>query len=134
MKQWRRTFWIVLISLVVVAIALSAFTPFSMNCWLVATGRGFEIPDGSSLFRFRVTKMNTGSGEWWLYGEDRDFFYVASEFEGVRYHAFPRARTEDCPGFERLDFTTWCPAITISNPNETRSEQTTEAIRQVKFR
>lgn len=94
-----------------------------MNCWLVATGRGFEIPDESSLFTFRVTKMNEGSGEWWLYGEDRSFFYAAPESGEVRYHAFPRARIEDCPGFERFDFSTWCPAITVSPPSKPGAEQ-----------
>ena len=100
--------------LLVIFVPLS-FTPLLGNFYSVITGHGFEIPDESSLWTFNVTEMNPGSGEWWLYGEDRRYFYAYSETERVRYHAFPKAKIRDCPGFQSNDSKTWCPVFTIDH-------------------
>ena len=106
---------VIVITTLTVVIAFSALTPFTTNFWLVLTGRDFKIPKESSLLTFRVTKMNSGSGEWWLYGEDNDYFYANSRAAGVKYHSFPRSKVDKCPGFDHLDFTTWCDSITLDH-------------------
>jgi hypothetical protein len=61
-----------LVALVIVLTGVAGIaigTPAVFNLWSLATGRGFFVPTESSVFSFRVTKMNEGSGEWWLYGE-----------------------------------------------------------------
>ena len=45
------------------------------NLWNLLTGRGYFIPKESNMFIFKVTKENDGSGEWWLYGEDKNYYY-----------------------------------------------------------
>ncbi|HEV8582536.1 MAG TPA: hypothetical protein VGX68_26010 [Thermoanaerobaculia bacterium] len=102
--SWRLR--LVLFLIVVAAVILFA-TPAFGNLWDLITGRGFFIPAESSLFTFKVTKDNPGSGEWWLYGEDRRYFYALHEREPF-YLVFPRAAVERCPGFEPLNYHTWC--------------------------
>jgi hypothetical protein len=102
--SWRLRLALFLI--VGAAIVLFA-TPAFGNLWYLVTGRGFFIPSESSLFTFNVTKENPGSGEWWLYGEDRRYFYALHEVEPV-YLLLPRAAAERCPGFEALSYRSWC--------------------------
>ena len=96
------------LALAVVITALLFFTPLLGNVWSVTTGRGFIIPKESSIFAFRVTEMNSGSGEWWLYGEDAHHFYAQGDRTGVIYIAFPKSMVASCPSFRPLDWTTWC--------------------------
>ena len=53
-----------------VATLFASITPTLSNLWLLATGDGYSIPTGSSLFSFQPTLMNQGSGDWWIYGRD----------------------------------------------------------------
>ncbi len=93
---------------------VSIFTPLLANAWNVVTGRGYEIPDESSLLTFEVTEMNHGSGEWWLHAEDSDYYYAYSETKGIRYHAFPKSKVQGSTGFQPNDPSTWNPEFTIS--------------------
>ena len=111
----NRCIWNTLGSLAAALIVgVATFTPVVGNCWNVITGRGFEIPDESSLLTFTVTEMNHGSGEWWLHAEDHRYFYAYSETPGIRYHAFPKSNVPQCPGFRSTDSATWCKSMTIS--------------------
>ncbi|NRB73909.1 MAG: hypothetical protein HRU46_06090 [Verrucomicrobiales bacterium] len=56
--------------------------------------------------------MNSGSGEWWLYGEDSNFFYAYGQTDGAHYHAFPKPNLVDCPNIDPLAFETWCESFT----------------------
>lgn len=89
--------------------------PVFVNLAQVIIGAGFFIPEESSLFTFQVTQENDGSGEYWLYAEDRKYFYDAAslELEGALYLAFPKDKVDDCPGFLPKDSTTWCPEFKI---------------------
>jgi hypothetical protein len=83
------------------------------NLWSLATGRGFIIPEESSIFTFRVTEMNDGSGESWLYGEDTRYYYAKGDRDGLIYIAFPKAKTTQCPSFRAQEWTTWCAEFKI---------------------
>ena len=91
------------------------FTPTVGNLWSLATERGFIIPEESSVFTFRATRMNTGSGEWWLYGEDGRYYYVQGEQSGPLYVAFPKSEVSRCPSFRPHDRTAWCAALERSH-------------------
>ena len=106
-NQGRRAIIFVAPALVVILILLLLQIPVVKNLWLVTTGRGFVIPDESSVFTFRVNEMNSGSGEWWLYAEDDRHFY-ANGGAGVLYVAFPKSELQKCPAFDPRDWTTWC--------------------------
>lgn len=95
----------------VAAASVLVATPLAGNLWNLLSGAGFEIPSESSIFTFRPTVMNEGSGEWWLYGEDRRNYYGVPEKDAppAGYLVFPRARVGECPGFREQDVTTWCP-------------------------
>lgn len=81
---------------------VSLYFPVGDNLWSIVTGRGYEIPEGSSVFTFRPLLMNTGSGEWWIYGMDGEFYYYQ---DGTR---FRRVRVEDCIDFNPTMVETWC--------------------------
>ena len=73
----------------------------------MTTGRGFIIPDESSILTFRVNEMNDGSGEWWLYAEDNRYFYTNVRTD-ASYTAFLKSELPLCPAFDPRDSTTWC--------------------------
>lgn len=76
--------------------------PIGGNVWGLVTGRGYEIPESSSVFTFRPTLMNAGSGEWWAYGEDKKFYYYQ---DGTK---FLKGDAINCSGFDPLLIETWC--------------------------
>ena len=92
----------------VISITLMIKTSLVSNLWNSMTGQGFIIPNESSLFTFEATKMNDGSGEWWLYGED-DNYYYSMEKAGVEkpYIIISKIRTEQIPNFNKHDYKTW---------------------------
>jgi len=79
------------------------------NLWSVATGRGYLIPEESSIITFRATKMNGGSGEYWLYAEDEHNYYTMMEkSEAKPYLSLSKEKASSCPHFDKLDVKTWC--------------------------
>lgn len=106
-----------LILLVVCVVLL--YTPTLGNLWLVFTDTSdYRIPAESSIFTFRVIEMNDGTGGWWLYAEDQQYFYAYSETAQFQYHAFPKSKLAECVGFRLRDSRTWCPEFTISPRTE----------------
>lgn len=79
------------------------------NLWSVATGRGYLIPEESSMIRFRATQMNGGSGEYWLYAEDENNYYTMMEKSGAKpYLSLSKEKAANCPHFNKFDVKTWC--------------------------
>lgn len=97
-------------SFISIAIALLAYlifmTPTCANAWYLLVGNGFVIPSESSILTFEVTKMNEGSGEWWLYGQDKLFHYHFIGENGRSYIKI--VRTNTCKNFNPQDSETWC--------------------------
>ena len=95
-------------STIVTGLAVASLaTPLGSNLWLLATGRGFFIPAESSVFSFHATKMNEGSGEWWLYGQDDERLFALHPSQPV-YVSAQFASQVDCRAFDAGDFETWC--------------------------
>ena len=104
----------VLISLIVLIILVFLFRVFLGNLFSLATGRGYFIPEESNMFVFNVTKMNTGSGEWWLYGEDKlNYYALADDAPGY----FVLKKTDLPDGVSELDKKSWgSAAVFVSTP------------------
>ena len=88
-----------------VLIALALQPAILGNLWSLTTGTGFFIPAESSMFTFRVSKENDGSGEWWLYGEDGSYYYCNLTDP---YLAYPKSKAATCPNFNPVEVSTWC--------------------------
>jgi hypothetical protein len=84
---------------------LYALFPALSNLWYLAidTQDVYAIPNGSSLFTFRPTEMNSGSGDWWIYGQDeRNYYYFENDIK------VSKQATKVCQAFVANDYTTWC--------------------------
>lgn len=99
--------------LVVTCVVVLLGTPVLGNMCSVVTGNGFEIPQESSVWTFRVTEMNRGSCEWWMYAEDDRYFYAQGEIDGIRYIALPQSQVGQCASFQARDWTTWCRELAV---------------------
>lgn len=87
-----------------IAIFYIAFcTEFVVNIGRLIASRGYFIPEESSIFTFSVTMDNTGNGEYWLYGEDKKFYYCALTSPYLII-----SKDNDCMNFDKTDYTTWC--------------------------
>jgi hypothetical protein len=93
---------------VVAVLVLLIFTHLFGNLWMLLTGNGYTIPRESSVFTFHPTEMNDGAGDWWIYGEDDQFYYFIAD-GGARYKIYPREKADTCPHFSPTSFETWCP-------------------------
>lgn len=83
-------------------------TRWLSNLWLSATDREYVVPAESSALSFTPTVMNPGSGEWWLYGEDRRYYYHFLGRPDQAYRKISRDGARACKGFDPHDHTTWC--------------------------
>jgi len=83
-------------------------TPLAVNLWFTLTDPVYLIPDESSLFSFKPAVMNSGSGDWWIYGEDTRFYYYFSGDQPVPYLKCSKGEAENCPGFRHDDVSSWC--------------------------
>ncbi|QLB23642.1 hypothetical protein A6B44_00810 [Pasteurella skyensis] len=81
------------------------FTQFFPNIWELLIEKSYFIPDESSIFTFKATKMNDGSGDWWLYGEDEVYYYALNiENETPKYFKVKKNKLES---FDPLRYSTW---------------------------
>ena len=115
-----RTSTILIACIVAITVAMLAFAPLLENGWSLLTDGPlsdgpYYIPDESSVLTFRVTEMNSGSGEWWMYGEDYRFFYAQVDDGRTRYIAFPKSKVKECRSFRAADWTTWCRDAVVTH-------------------
>jgi len=95
---------------VLAALAVLVSSSLVANLWRLLTdggSGGYFIPAESSVFTFRETLENPGSGGWWLRGEDRRNLYAILEDE-AEYAVFPKAAIPRCRGFVESDPSSWC--------------------------
>jgi hypothetical protein len=99
----------VLLGLVAVLVIMGLFgTRWLSNLWLSFTDKEYVVPAESSALSFTPTVMNPGSGEWWLYGEDRhNYYHFLGSADGA-YRKISRDGARACKGFDPHDHTTWC--------------------------
>jgi hypothetical protein len=94
--------------LIVLLFGVSMISDVFSNVWCLLTARGFVIPKESSILTFRANLMNQGSGEWWVYGEDGNFFYYFTGEGKTPYLKFSKSETTKCSAFDPLNVETWC--------------------------
>lgn len=92
----------------ILLLSISMISDVFSNIWNLLTARGFIIPKESSILTFRTTLLNQGSGEWWIYGEDNNFFYYFTGEEKMPYIKITRTAASNCKNFDPLNYLTWC--------------------------
>lgn len=90
-----------------IAFLLMPFSPVG-NVLATIMDPVYIIPKESSVWTFHPTVMNSGSGDWWLYGEDSRHFYHFIGSEEVEYVVFPRQSAAGCEGFDPHHIDSWC--------------------------
>lgn len=102
----RRTITIGLFTILVIILITS--TELLENIWELTTGNGYIIPAESSIFTFNATKMNEGSGEWWLYGEDSKYYYTMEKWESNKpYFKILKEEAKKIISFNKHNYKTW---------------------------
>ena len=106
MKTRQLTVW----AIIIFGVVLALMTPLTSNLLGLSLASGHFIPEGSSIFTFRVTQdYSEYSGDWWKYGEDWNYYY----FYGVEAGPDPgmkrisKATASAIRGFSPTDFKTW---------------------------
>lgn len=61
------------------------------------TDNNYIIPKESSIWKFNAWKFNSGSGDWWLYGED-DTYYYSTE-TGEKFPGYIKIAKKDTCNF-----------------------------------
>jgi len=95
--------WLLLIICIIVVIYSENMLS---NVWFLITEKSFFIPKESSLFTFEPTQMNDGSGDWWLYGKDRNNYY-ALNIENKNPLYFKLEKGNETKNFDKLNYQTW---------------------------
>lgn len=52
--------------------------------------------------------MNSGSGDWWVYGEDKKHFFYFTGKQGKPYYFISIKDSKSCSNFMKTNFLTWC--------------------------
>jgi hypothetical protein len=68
----------------------------------------FFIPEQSNIFKFSQLKQNNGSGDYWTYGRDNNYYYSVDNKFGAPYIY---TDGKDCPSFNQMNVETWCKII-----------------------
>lgn len=96
------------VGIIGILLLLGLLTPILGNAWGMLIERGYRIPDESSIFRFETTKMNEGSGDYWLYGEDDTYYYsIVGSDSDQPYTKIKKTKAEQIPDFNKTNIETW---------------------------
>ncbi len=93
---------------VIIALILFFRSNLFINIWLDTTESCYMIPLESNIFRFHSTVMNQGSCNWWIYGEDTNYYYHFIGSDTLKYIIYPKKKEKQCIGFRAHDYLTWC--------------------------
>ena len=63
----------------------------------------YFIPKESNIFVFKATEWNDGSGDWWIYGEDNKYYYMAID----KNHYYKLSKGQEPIKFNKFDYKTW---------------------------
>lgn len=92
--------------LIAILFSLFYFKNLMGNLYSMLIEKEYLIPDESSVFSFEATKMNDGSGDYWLYGEDENYFYAITSTE-KGYSKISKIQAEKIPYFDQFNFKNW---------------------------
>jgi hypothetical protein len=101
--RWGR--WVLAGVALVCLLPFTVCSPNHLDLWM---SRGWFVPAESDVWDFRPTSRNSGSGEWWMYGEDEANYY-ALHLHQPFYLILPRSVAPT--GFDPLDYVTWGPGV-----------------------
>ncbi len=83
---------------------LSNFVSIRIN----VSPNDYYIPKESSLCEFKPLSFPDGSGQYWLYGEDKLNYYSSESSNGSDYIYIAHKEAEKCFRFNSMDISTWC--------------------------
>ena len=107
--MWKQVVKYLGIAVTIIIIWVSVKTEFFGNVFSIITGRGYIIPTESTVFSFKTLQMNTGSGEWWIYGKDDKYYYTTLDKTSEKqYIKISKNIAEECEGFDETNYNTWC--------------------------
>ena len=92
---------------IILCLFLVTFTSVLGNLFSILTENEYIIPKESSIFTFEATKMNEGSGGWWLYGEDDKKYYALSVVGRNKIISVDKIQSLKIKNFDKLDYRTW---------------------------
>lgn len=92
---------------IILCLLLVTFTSVLGNLFSILTENEYMIPKESSIFTFEATKMNEGSGGWWLYGEDNKKYYAFSIDSINKIISIDKSQSQKIKTFDKLDYRTW---------------------------
>ena len=99
----RKTFKLLTTVFLGILFLLIIFTELPANSWYLLTHTSYFIPPESSVLTFKATRMNEGSGEWWLYGEDHNWYYGLNTKAGSTPLYFKHRKGHEPAAFDRFD-------------------------------
>lgn len=105
--------FLIIFSIVIVVLGVTINTRVFLNSWSLLNDPANYIPSNSSIFTFEPTKIDSGSGGYWRYGEDYKNYYYFSVDEKKTYFYTPKDM--DCLGFDKFNYLTWCKYKKVSN-------------------
>jgi len=108
MKNNEIIFNIVKITMIAAITALALTTNFFSNSILLLMERTNFIPQESSIFFFDPYIINQGSGDYWLYGKDKNYYYHFLYEKNTPYVFI--STSNNCINFDKSDVKTWCSA------------------------
>lgn len=92
---------------IILCLLLFTFTPVLGNLFSLLTENEYIIPKESSIFTFEATKMNEGSGGWWMYGEDNKKYYALSMNSINKIISIDKGQSQKIKNFDKLNYKTW---------------------------
>ena len=104
---------ILVIILLILIVALGFSTELFSNLYYSIIGNGYIIPSESNIFSFKVTKMNEGSGDYWLYGKDKNYYYSSMKnLDNISYIKISKDESEKIKSaginyFNETNYKTW---------------------------
>jgi hypothetical protein len=103
-----KAFPYLLSGIVITFIVITILTNLGSNLWLTITESEYKIPVESNMLTFNPLLLNPGSGDWWIYGEDRVNYYYHQGDDNNPYVILNKSKAIDCEKFNPLEIDTWC--------------------------
>jgi len=107
MKKLTFSIKVLIIVFLLFCVLLGGLTNLFGNLWCKLTWLGYFIPKESNMFIFNVTKENEGSGEWWLYGEDKNYYYGLDGEDNYEPKYYKMKKGNEDENFNKFDYKTW---------------------------
>ncbi len=110
-KRMKKGCLIIVILGIVFTIVTSTIKPVGLlfsNKLSLLHRNGYFIPSESSVYTFQETKMDNGSGGYWLYAEDENYYYsLVTEDENQPYGIISREAADSIVWFDKTNYKTW---------------------------